>query len=153
MTTVLPTADSSSVVSMTLLQSKLMSYIPNGSQYHLSNTIGLFLEELCEQMWDDMDDGISAFISDPLTDPTGDLYPCLRVVVILADGIVAYDSCATNNTFTAFTTKSIINENHKPALMINAGTGFEVCYTSRMGGASALGIVRVSVGGMVCWRT
>ena len=122
-------------------------------------------------MWDDMDDGISAFISDPLTDPTELLYPCLRVVVTLADGIVAYDSCATNNTFTAYTTKSI-NENHNSrlailtALMSHAGTGFEkkfstsvgadqVYYASRMGASAqhALGVVRVSVGGMMGGRT
>ena len=158
--------NTASAVSMALLQSKLMSYIPNGSQFPLSNTLGLFLEILDVDTWGDMDDGIIAFLNDDTTDPTGNLYPGLRVLVTLSDGTVAYDSKSANNTFLAFSTKTpkAINENHNSrlanltALMSHAGTGYEkkysysngqdqVYYASRMGSGAhhALGVVRVSV--------
>ena len=149
-------------VAMALLHSKLMSYIPDGSQFPLSNTLGLFLEILDQDTWNDMDDGVSAFVEDS----TGDLYPGLRVLVTLSDGTVAYDTKSANNTYLAFSTKNpkAINENHNSrlailtALMSNAGTGYEkkysysngqdqVYYAVRMGSSPqhALGVVRVSV--------
>ena len=155
--------NSVSLVSMTVLQSKLMSYTPDGYQFPLSNTIGLFLEILGEDQWNDMAQGINAFINDEQTDPTGMLYPDLRVVVTLADGTVVIDTFA-DSTFAKYTTNSI-NENHNSrlailtALMSNAGTGFEkkysstvgndkvyYYYASRMGSSAqnALGVVRVS---------
>ena len=154
--------NSASAVSMALLQSKLMCYIPDGSQYPLSNTIGLFLEILDEPTWNDMKAGINAFINES----TGDLYPFLRVLVTLADGTVAYESHSLFNTYLAFSKKDprVIehNQNHRlsnlTALMSNAGTGYEKKYSSihqqdrlfyatRMGSSAqhALGVVRVAV--------
>ena len=143
-----------------------MSYIPDGSQFPLSNTIGLFLEILDEPTWNDMNAGINAFLNDPTTDPTGELYPLLGVQVSLSDGTVAYQSYTQHSTYLAFSTKTpnAINENQNSrlanltALMSNAGTGYEkkyssinqqdrVFYATRMGSSAqhALGVVKVGV--------
>ena len=154
--------NTASAVSMALLQSKLMCYIPDGSQYPLSNTIGLFLEILDEPTWNDMKAGINAFIGESISD----LYPFLGVLVTLSDGTVAYYSHSPYSTYAAFSTKTPRemkeNQNHSlsnlTALMSNDGTGYEnkyssvhqqdrVYYATRMGSSAqhALGVVRVGV--------
>ena len=159
--------NSPSPVSMAQLQSKLQSYVPSGSSSPLSDTIGIFLDNVLAPQWSTMYDGVKAFVAANVST----LYPGLRVVVTLSDGQVVLDTAKATagslnsdlNTFNNFKNKAI-NENHNSrvailtALLSNAGTGyeekfstsdlkFEAYHAQRMGAASsnALGVVRVSV--------
>ena len=153
--------NSPSPVSMAQLQSKLQSYVPSGSSSPLSDTIGIFLDNVLEAQWNTMYAGVKAFVAANVST----LYPGLRVVVTLSDGQVVLDTNKSDsvNTFNNFKAKTI-NENHNSRVAIltsllgNAGTGyeekfstsdlkFEAYHAQRMGAASsnALGVVRVSV--------
>jgi hypothetical protein len=147
---------------MALLQSKLQSYVPSGSSSPLSDTIGIFLDNVLESQWNTMYLGVKAFVAANVST----LYPRLRVVVTLSDGKVVLDTSKSDtvNTFANFKLKDVINENHNSrvailtALLSNAGTGyeekfsttelkFEAYHAQRMGSnpSNALGVVRVSV--------
>ena len=153
--------NSPSSVSMSLLQSRLQSYIPSGSSSPLCDTIGLFMDNILESQWLAMKASINAFIASQ----NSSLYPEIRVLISLSDGQVVYDSGKgdAGNTYAKAQSKTI-NENHNSrvsiltALLSNAGTGYEEKYSSsgqkfeayhaqRMGASSsnALGVVRVSV--------
>ena len=153
--------NSPSPVSMAQLQSKLQSYVPSGSSSPLSDTIGIFLDNVLAPQWDAMYAGVKAFVAANVST----LYPGLRVLITLSDGQVVLDTNKSDsvNTFNNFKAKTI-NENHNSRVAIltsllgNAGTGyeekfstsdlkFEAYHAQRMGAASsnALGVVRVSV--------
>jgi hypothetical protein len=161
--------NSPSSVSMALLQSKLLSYVPPNSSSPLSDTIGVFMDNILESQWTTMYAGVKAFVAANVSA----LYPGLRVVVTLSDGQVVLDTAKGTttvngasvevNSFANFKDKKI-NENHNSrvailtALLSNAGTGyeekfsttelkFEAYHAQRMGASpsDALGVVRVSV--------
>ncbi len=153
--------NSPSPVSMAHLQNKLQSFVPPGSSSPLSDTIGIFMDNILESQWNTMYAGVKAFVAANVSS----LYPSLRVVITLPDGHVVCDTYKSDtvNTYNNFRTKSI-NENHNSrmsiltALLSNSGHGYEEKYSSsdlrmeayhaqRMGAFSlnALGVVRVSV--------